>query len=258
MKYTSSNTNSVEKALTILLAFTANRPVWGVRELSAHLNFSPATVQRLLTTLKNYAFVNQNPETRQYCLGNIYFNFLHALQSSNPISHLALPYMKKLASATQETVHLNVIDGMERICIENIESMQYLKASMPIGSRSPLYAGASSKCLLAFSSPEFIDNYVKQIKLVPLTNETIINKKVLLRELHQIKLQGYAISLGERNPGLGSLSAPIFNHNHNLLAALSLAVPEIRFKKESHRHNGLNLLTQTARTISKAMGAGTL
>ena len=256
MKYPTSHTNSVEKALTILLAFTTKRPVWGVRELSAHLSFSPATVQRLLTALKKYAFVDQDPHTRRYCLGKVYFSFLHTLKSSHSVNHLALPRMKALASLTQETVHLNVIDGMERICIESIESMQLLKASMPIGSRSPLFAGASSKCLLAYSPSKFRDSYLKQAKMTPLTHNTITDKKSLLQELSQIKLQGYAISLGERNPGLGSLSAPIFDHNDMLLAALSLAIPEIRFTTESHRFDCLNELISATRAISKAMGAG--
>lgn len=255
MEQTSSNINSVEKALTILMAFKGNRSIWGVRELSTHLGFSPATVQRLLTTLKNYAFVDQDPDTRQYRLGNVYFSFLHTLQSSNSVNRMALAHMKQLVSATQETVHLNVIDGMERICIETIESMQFLKAGMPIGSRSPLFAGGSSKCLLAFSSAEFIDSYLAQAKLVALTHDTVTDKKTLQRDLRQIKLQGYAISLGERNPGLGSLSAPIFDHNDLLLAAVSLAIPEIRFMDEDHRHFCLNQLIHTAKAVSKAMGS---
>lgn len=256
MKQAPSNINSVEKALSILLAFKEDHPIWGVRELSGHLGFSPATVQRLLSTLKNYAFVEQDPDTRQYRLGSVYFGFLHTLQRTNPVNRLALPFMKQLASASQETVHLNLIDGMERMCIETIESMQVLKASMPIGSRSPLFAGASSKCLLAFSSQDFIDNYLAATKLTPLTSETVTDKNVLKRDLHQIKLQGYAISFGERNRGLGSLSAPIFDHNGVLLAAISLAIPEIRFRDETHRHFCLTQLTQTAKAISDALGAG--
>ena len=73
MKQNGSSVNSIEKALRILLAFQTEHPSWGVRELSAHLGFSPATVQRALQTLKAYGFVNQDPDTRQYRLGNVFF-----------------------------------------------------------------------------------------------------------------------------------------------------------------------------------------
>ncbi len=254
MKQTPAKLNSVEKALHILLAFSAQHPAWGVRELSAHLGFSPATVQRLLQTLKAHGFVDQTVDTRQYRLGNVYFHFLHTLQSTLPITRAALPLMKQLLSDTQETVHLNVIDGNERICVDTLESLQNLKASMPIGSRSPLYAGASSKCLLAFTTEEFRRSYLETIQLVPITAATIIDKAQLARELQETNEKGYAESLGEHNPGLGSLSAPIFNHRGTLLAALSLAIPEIRFQDQAHREFCLHKLRNVALQISQLMG----
>ena len=129
MKQTASTVNSVEKALKILKTFEGKRPYWGVRELSTHLGFSPATVQRILQILKAYAFVDQDAHTRQYRLGNIYFSFLHTLQRTYPVTQVAQPYMRQLLSRTQETVHLNVIERNERICIDNMESSQKLRVT---------------------------------------------------------------------------------------------------------------------------------
>jgi len=254
MKQKRPNLNSVEKALKILLAFQSQQSSWGVRDLSAHLDFSPATVQRTLQTLKAYAFVDQDPDSRQYRLGNIYFQFLDTLQSTYPITHAALPFMRSLSSLTQETVHLNVIDGMERICIDSIESPQYLKASMPIGNRSPLYAGATPKCLLAFSTQNFIDNYVKQAKFTLLTENTITNIKIFRSEIAAIRKRGYAKSLGERTPGIGSISAPVVNYRGVILAAISLAIPELRFKNNNHRNLCLKKLLNVTKNFSKTMG----
>jgi DNA-binding IclR family transcriptional regulator len=164
--------------------------------------------------------------------------------------------MQQLLTSTQETVHLNVVDGVERICIDRLESPLPLKASMPIGNRSPLYAGASSKCLLAFSSPDFIESYLRQVKLVPLTAETITEMDQLGTEIALTKKRGYALSLGERTPGLGSLSAPILGHNGTVLAAVSLAIPELRFTSRRHRDDCLRELVQAARECSRTMGFG--
>jgi len=162
--------------------------------------------------------------------------------------------MQRLLSRTRETVHLNVIQNMERICIDNIESPQNLKATMPVGSRSPLYAGASSKCLLAFSPPSFRERFLKRIKLKPVTESTITDIRKLYDELAMIKKQGYASSLGERNQGLGSLSAPVRDHRGMLLASLSLAIPEIRYKDKEYRRICLEELVKTAEDFSKTMG----
>jgi len=249
--------NAIEKALEIMVKFQDTKPSWGIRELSTNLGFSPATVQRILQVLKSYDFVRQDPKTRQYYIGNIFYRFLENLTNSNNLSGSGRNFMESVAQATRETVHLNIIEADLRICIDTIESSQVLRAGMPVGNQSPLYAGASAKCLLAFSSDEFKDNYFSTTKLVAVTDNTISNRDELATELVRIKKQGYAISLGERTPGLGSVSAPVFDYKGSILASLSLAIPEIRLKQEDHLSNCINILTSAATSFSKAMGLST-
>lgn len=246
--------NAIEKALQVLLAFQVDRPRWGVRELAGHLGFSPATIQRILQTLKAYQFVEQDPQTLQYQLGRVYYRFLEVLQSQHAVVQEAGPIMRRLSLETGETVHLNVVDGRERLCIDSVESMQSLKAGMPVGNRSPLYAGASSKCLLAFSPDPFVSAYLADLSPTPLTDRTITDKKVLEAEIAVIRQRGYAESLAERTLGLGSLSVPVFSHNGHLLAALSLAVPELRFRNPEHRKHCLGHLLEAGRELSVRMG----
>jgi DNA-binding IclR family transcriptional regulator len=248
---------SIEKALEIMLKFQDIKPSWGIRELSTELKFSPATVQRILQVLKSYEFIRQDAKTRQYFIGNIFYKFLESLNSSNNLARIGRRFMEEVATASLETVHLNIIEGHLRICIDTIESHKVLKAGMTAGTQSPLYAGASAKCLLAYSTEEFKTNYFKTTRIEPLTEQTIIDKDKLIKECNKIKKQGYAISLGERTPGLGSLSAPVFDYKGQILAGLSLAIPEIRFKQEDHLSNCINILTRAAKSFSTEMGLGT-
>lgn len=254
MKQQNERSNAIEKALLILLAFRDDQPIWGVRELSAHLGFSPATVLRILQILKTYEFVTQDVQSKKYHLGNIYFSFFHALQQTNPVTQTILPYLESLRERTQETVHFNMIQGKERVCVNSLESRKSLKGSMPIGERSPLYAGASSKCLLAFSPTEISNAYLEDIELVAVTENTILNKTQLRKELEDIKAQGYASSIGERSPGLGSLSAPVHNYDGELLGCISLAIPEIRFKDYDHRKFCIEALRDVAASASQRLG----
>ena len=254
MKQKENHLNSIEKALKILLAFQEGQSSWGVRELSAHLGISPATVLRILQTLKNYDFVGQNPQTKKYHLGNIYYDFFQALQNTNPLNQATVPYLETLREKTGETVHFNIVEAPLRVCVNSLESKRTLKASMPIGNRSPLHAGASSKCLLAFSSEPFIKGYLENTPLAPVTENTIVNKDQLYAELQKIKDQGYASSLGERTPGLGSLSAPLLNYKGSLLGCFSLAVPELRFKDYDHRKACIDALVIVAKDASKTLG----
>jgi IclR family KDG regulon transcriptional repressor len=254
MKQRPTSPNVVQKALRLLMAFSREHPVWGVRELSAHLGFSQSTVHRLLQDLRQYAFVDQDSVTRRYRLGNIYFHFLFVFQSNYPFIKLAKPGMQDLAQRTQETVHLNLIEVEERICVESVESPQRLRASMPIGEKSPLYAGGSAKCLLAFSSEQFIEDYLRRTRFTPLTENTRTDPQVIRLELQHFRSQGYAASLGERTPGLASLSAPIFDHGGALLASLSVTMPALRYEDQGHREFCLQALLKAAASLSQTMG----
>jgi IclR family KDG regulon transcriptional repressor len=250
--------NSIEKALMILMVFREGQPSWGVRELSAHLGFSPSTTQRILQILKSYGFIRQHPNTKQYSLGNIYLSFFRTLQDNYPITRIAMPLMKRLLSRTGETVHFNIIDTdcISRICISSLESTQELKAGMPVGTKAPLYAGATSKCLLAFSSQEFIDKYLKKVKLKPLTNNTITDEEQLVAELKLIKERGYASSMGETFQGLGALSVPILTLHQGMpvRAAASLAIPEVRFNNYDHRTMCIEELLLASKEFSNDSG----
>ena len=253
MKPKENSLNSIEKAITVLLAFQEGRPLWGVRELSTHLGISPATVLRVLQTLKRHDFVRQDPYTKKYRLGNIYFSFFQALQNTNPLNQAVVPFLETLRAKTQETVYFNVIEGQFRVCSYTLESQQNLKAGMPVGHRSPLHAGASSKCLLAFSSDEFRENYINT-PLTSITENTIVNKIQLIDELEKIRNRGYASSLGERTPGLGSLSSPILSFKGKLLGSISLAIPEIRFKDYDHRSFCTEALLAVSKEASDMLG----
>lgn len=252
-----NKSNSIEKALRVLDVFREGRSSWGVRELSTHLGFSPSTVQRILQILRSHGYVRRDPDTRQYSLGNIYLSYFRVLQDNYPITKIAMPLMKRLLSRTGETVHLNIIDTdfESRICISSLESTRELKAGMAVGNRAPLYAGATSKCLLAFSSDDFIEKYLAKVKLVPLTNNTIIETEQLVAELTLIRERGFASSIGETFRGLGALSVPFFAFHHmSERAAVSLAIPEVRFNDYEHRKMCIDELLLARREFSEATG----
>jgi IclR family transcriptional regulator, KDG regulon repressor len=254
VKQQEERSNAIEKALLILLAFRDDQSCWGVRELSAHLGFSPATVLRIFQILKTHDFVTQDIQTKKYHLGNVYFSFFQALQQTHPVNQAMLSYLERLRERTQETVHFNIIQGNERVCINSLESRRLLKGSMPIGERSPLYAGASSKCLLAFTETVAANEYLAGIELLPITENTILNKTQLRQELEDIKTLGYASSIGERSPGLGSLSAPVRNYKKELMGCISLAIPEMRFKDYDHRKFCIEALLEVTASASESMG----
>jgi DNA-binding IclR family transcriptional regulator len=254
MKQNLSDFTTAEKVIETLLSFQIDRPQWGTRELGAHLGFSPSTAQRILNTLKDYHFVQQDPITRKYHLGSIFYEFINTLQVSNPLTRTAQPYMSRLLALTKETIALNVIANGERTCIDVIESPRSVKVTLAIGTKNPLYVGSSGKCMLAFSSDDFINTYFKQTTPVPITINTITDKNKLRNELQIIKKQGYATGFGEKISGFGSMSAPILNHKGSLLGCINIVVPEIRLDDKEHKEFCLENLLNITKELSRNFG----
>ena len=61
--------------------------------------------------------------------------------------------------------------------------------------------------------------------LEPFTPNTTTSLEVLLSELAAISKQGYAVNDGERIVGLCGVAAPVFDHEGNAIAAISVAIP---------------------------------
>jgi len=250
--------SSLEKALDILLLFDEERKLLGINEISRLLKMPPSSVQRLVNVLKKKGFLAQDAQTRKYKLGTIFLKFAGFVRESLDIAKVSYPVMQKLSRETGETVHLNVIDNWERVCIETIESTKPLMARMPVGHRSPLYSGASSKCLLAFSSEDFIEEYLNSIELTRICENTIIDKNAFMKELEKIRRAGYAESFSERVKGLGALSAPVFGYDRRLIASLSLAIPEVRFRDRRLKQLYVDKLVESAKEISSLLGYQTV
>jgi DNA-binding IclR family transcriptional regulator len=254
MKQNLTDLTTAEKVLKTLLSFQTDRPHLGIRELSANLGFSPSTAQRILKTLKDYNFVDQDSVTRKYYLGNIYYKFINILQVANPLTRKAQPYMSQLLALTKETVALNVIANSERTCIDVIESPRSVKVTLAIGTKNPLYVGSSGKCMLAFLPKDFIEDYLRKIKLIPITKNTITDIRKLRTELNTIKKRGYATSFGERTPGFGAMGAPILNHKSLVLGCINIVVPETRLTEKHHRKFCLESLLRATKELSVNFG----
>ena len=244
---------SVERAMAILNCFSLEKPELGITELSKKLNASKSTIHRLLTSMQKQGFIIQDKVSQHYKLG---FRFLHLseiiLKNMN-IRHIAFPILQTLREKTQETVSLNILSNNARICIEKAESFKDLRRFIEIGQPLPLYAGASGKVLLAFQEEKVIQDILKKVEIKPLTSKTVTDIEQIMLDLSKIRQQGYCITSGEREAGAFSISAPIWDHSHTVIASLTISGPSFRFTPEK-TEVFLKLLLEEAAEISKQMG----
>jgi DNA-binding IclR family transcriptional regulator len=219
---------SVERAFAVLGGFTLDEPKLTLNQISEKVGLSASTTSRILATLVSLDVLKR--EDRSYSLGNQIY-LLGAIARAYYKPHrIILPYMQALRDETKEAVSLYGMEREFRVCYEHVPSLLTMRCVVRVGDRFQLWAGASSKVLLAYASNEIIERELK--KLTPITNTTIVDREAFLRELSVIRGQEYAISRGEREDGIISVAVPIFDWRGNLLYAFSVAGPALRFTEE--------------------------
>ncbi len=226
MEEQKSNVRAVERALDILLCFTDATEL-GLSEIASRISLHKSTVHRLLATLENKGFVIRDAQTDKYRLGFRLWELSANLSHSDDPAMILLPEMERLRDVVGETISLYVRDGLERIRIQAVQSNQPIRRVAPIGARMPLSVGASSKVLVTYAEPD-----VRQAVLNdPLWPESI-DKTAYIQQLEQIRQQGYATSVEERELGAAAVAAPIFNRNGKLVAAIAASGPSNRLTPE--------------------------
>lgn len=244
---------TVDKCIDILFCFSQEEPELGISELSKKLGLYKSNVFRLLKTLEQRGLVSKNEQNQKYRLGLKLFDLGNIVISQIEVRSVALPVMRELSEKTRETVTLNIASNGERVCIEKVESVEDIRNFVQIGMHNPLYLGASGKVLLAFLPEEEVAELLENLGEVRSAQGEMISKESLLKDINEIRIQGYAYTHGERNREAASISAPIFDHTGKLAAGIAVSGPNIRFTDERVKDIA-RLTVEAAKEISYRMG----
>ena len=222
-----SGNQAVRRAISVLKAFSDERPEMGVTEVSRKVTLHKSTVYRLLSAFEDEGLIARNPETGKYRLGPELIVLGEQVLRHTEVHRVALPFLRELAEKTGETIDLEVLSGGNVVTIEEIAGKHVVAAAGAIGMPWAAHATSNGKVLLAFQPPE----KQRQILLRTLkrfTPRTITDPKAVARELLKVREQGYALSYGELEDHLVAIGMPIRGRNGDAVAAVSISGPDTR------------------------------
>jgi DNA-binding IclR family transcriptional regulator len=220
--------SSVSKALTLLDAFTAEKPELTLSELARRVGAHKSSAFRLLSTLQAHGFVQRSPAGHGYRLGWKLVELAGRLLSRHELRELAAPFLEELAERSGEIVHLSVLDRGEIVYLDKRGRSQPLTVSTTIGGRSPAHASAMGKVLLAGLPAGEVERQLGPQPLLRFTPTTITDRRRLAQELAAILEQGYALDKEETFPGIRCVAAPLRNGEDQVLAAINVTAPTQR------------------------------
>lgn len=235
-----------------LLFLVAQEPGLGVTELAKRSGTTKARAFRLLGTLEECGMVRRKEPLATYSLGYKALFIGTAAQEQVNLTHLAQLRLPEIGQKCNESVLLRVREGLETICIAWWDAPNAIRVHHQMGDRRPLYGGASSKLLLAYAPPD-VQEKVLSGKREQFTDNTIISRSQLEKELSKIREQGYSISSGEKVEGTVAAAAPIRDATGNVIASLSMTAPASRVSKEQLPRY-VKLLVEGAEAFSVDLG----
>lgn len=221
-------------------------------EISRELGIPLSTASRLARALEETGFLQRDQDTRLFTPGFSCYLLGSIAKKTGGLRTMALPYMEQLRERFNETVNLYIREGDSRICYEQVESSFNLKRSAKLGDRFPLWAGASGRCFLAFMPEQEVARHLS--KAVSLTPNTIMDRAVVLEKNRMLRLRGYDLSVSEREQGVSSVAAPIFDASPQPVACMTLSGPTARFSDEMVAEL-ITALKKTCLEISLKLGA---
>jgi IclR family transcriptional regulator, KDG regulon repressor len=237
---------AVERAISLLFRLAEHRRGVSLQQLALDVGCSKSTVHRLLATLEGLGVVERDALAGHYRLGRRARELAPTGWGRGDLRHLALPYMQELRDESDETVTLHLLDGDEHLVVEECESKQEIRRTLPLGQRAPLLRGATAKAILAFLS-------AAEVARILAATSTPDDPGPTAQELHDIRSLGYAFSISERVPGGSAISVPIRDQDARVCAALSISGPSFRFTP-ARAIRSAPVLVRAADQIAAALG----
>ena len=220
---------SLERGLAILSAFTPDRPDLGISELARKLDLTRSTTHRYVATLTTLGYLQQDDSTRKYRLGPRVLDLGFSVLGSLGLREIAAPHLRRLTDTTGHTSNLAIRDDTDVILIDRVRGLpgryHHLEFSLHVGSRIPAYCSATGKALLAFLPRPDLERILDRTDLVQRGPRTLTNKKALLAELEQVRRTGIATNDEELDSALRSIASPVLTRSGEVVAAVNVAIP---------------------------------
>jgi len=210
---------AVERALTVLNSFQADKPVMTLAEIASATGFYKSTILRLTASLERLGYLVRD-ESGVFRLGPALVRLGSIYRAGFNLGEAIRPELRRLVTATGETASFYIREGQSRVCLFRHNSPHSARHHLDEGAALPMSAGASAHVLQAFSDAN-------------IANSRIASSKTA--KAKAVQERGHYISLGERDPHVASVAVPVFDIAGRFKGALAVSGLIGRFQDKARQ-----------------------
>ncbi|GAA2021863.1 IclR family transcriptional regulator [Pseudokineococcus marinus] len=231
----SSGVGVLDKAAAVLAALEAGPA--SLAQLVAATGLARPTAHRLAVALEHHRLVGRDMQGR-FVLGPRLPELASAAGEDRLIA-AAGPALTALRDHTGESASLFRRQGDARVCVAAAELPMGLRDSVPVGATLSMLAGSAAQVLLAWEEPDRLHRGLQGARFTATV-------------LSGVRRRGWAQSIGEREAGVASVSAPVRGPAGRVVAAVSISGPLQRLTRQPGRLHAAAVVT-TAQRLSEAL-----
>jgi IclR family pca regulon transcriptional regulator len=246
---------SIQKAVTVLYAFTRERPRLSLAAVTNVTGLDKSAAQRFLYTLHQLGLVRKHEDTKQYSLSPRLLEFAYAYTYSDGLIERAQPFLVDAHEKTGETVSLCVLDGADVILVSRIPGRHVITTNIQVGFRMPALYSTTGRAIVAQLPAREREQILAATKYHKYTDEAVTNPNEMRRLLERAAKDGYVLSQSQFFADEIAVGAAIVDGSKAVLGAISLSVPDSEVTVQGARERLVPVTITAARKISLAMGA---
>jgi len=241
---------ALSRGLSVIRAFSRERPEMTLTEVAATTSLSPATARRCLYTLQRLGYISSHG--RRFMLRSKILDLGSAFWSSMKLEEVAQMHLREVVDEVGDSASLAVLEGSDVLYLCHAASRRTIRLAAEIGARFPAYATSLGRAMLAYLDPASLDQYLEATELKPLTERTVTDPACLRALLMTIRTNGYAATEDELDYGLASVAVPVMVGGR-AVAAINSSANSARMSKDDLARDRLVILRRTATAIARAL-----
>ncbi|GAA1228829.1 IclR family transcriptional regulator [Prauserella halophila] len=239
----------LQKIRRIFECFTLEDPELGLREIVGRTGLPASTCQRLVQNLVSEGFLSRDGDVYRIGLGMV--RWAAPGTYGMDLVKLARPVLDELRDVAGETSFLQVRDGPHRTIVSLSEVRNVVIQRFTVGMVMPLHVGSAGKVFLAYDPDAWRDAIENGLRTRG--DNRAVSLDDLQREVAGVREAGYSATFEERAVGAGSLSAPVFDMDRSVAAAIGVGAPIQRFT-EADAERIAPRVVSAAKQLSASIG----
>lgn len=239
--------STLARGLSVLRAFTKERPEMTLSEVAVATELSPAVARRCLNTLVSLGYVGK--KGKLFLLTPEVLGFASAYVESMNLEEVVRPYLQEVRDITGDSASMAVLSHFDILYLVHISTSRMIRLVAGFGTRFPAYPTSLGRVLLAYQPRARQDAYFRGVELTKMTDKTVTSKTRLRSILREVREAGYASIQDELDYGIVSVAVPVFSTDGEILAAINCSTATTRVKREDMVETRLPTLREAARKI---------